>query len=223
MSHRERSAVCRYLLGLPAVRRAHLSAAAVGAVDDFRRIQHQEEETMIDPKVRRLGMQNRHESRGPLTVIFLRRKAGPDLECLIDTADLQAVQSVGATWYAAWDRKAKKHYVKSTLPGSRRQVFLHRILLDPPVGSEVDHRNHNGLDNRRSELRIVTRSRNAFNAKRRYASRSGVRGVIWNARDNRWVVKIVHDKVRRRFGSYADLNLAKTAAAKVYAELEAEA
>ena len=41
---------------------------------------------------------------------------------------------------------------------------MHRVLFDIPPGKEIDHIDHNGLNNQRSNLRIVTRQQNKFNA-----------------------------------------------------------
>lgn len=44
-----------------------------------------------------------------------------------------------------------------------RRVYLHRILVDVPEGLVVDHIDGNGLNNRRSNLRAVTRQQNVWN------------------------------------------------------------
>jgi hypothetical protein len=46
-------------------------------------------------------------------------------------------------------------------------LSLHRFLLDPPDHLEVDHINGDGLDCRRSNLRLATRQQNASNCRRR--------------------------------------------------------
>lgn len=56
------------------------------------------------------------------------------------------------------------------LPGGKPYVhsaehgYLHRVIMgDIPAGMEIDHINRNTLDNRRDNLRIVTRSQNLQN------------------------------------------------------------
>lgn len=46
---------------------------------------------------------------------------------------------------------------------AHRTVLMHRVLLDAPNGMDVDHINRDKLDNRRSNLRIATRSQNRAN------------------------------------------------------------
>ncbi|WP_293000061.1 HNH endonuclease [Nevskia sp.] len=56
----------------------------------------------------------------------------------------------------------KHRYAATTVSG--RRVQLHRMLLDAPKGAVVDHINNNGLDNRRSNIRVCSASQNAWNS-----------------------------------------------------------
>lgn len=51
--------------------------------------------------------------------------------------------------------------------GDERGVWLHREIIKPAPGMRVDHRNHNGLDNTRANLRSCTHSENVMNSCRR--------------------------------------------------------
>lgn len=44
-----------------------------------------------------------------------------------------------------------------------KTLYLHRLIMQPSSDMVIDHINGDGLDNRRSNLRIVTKSENAFN------------------------------------------------------------
>lgn len=57
-------------------------------------------------------------------------------------------------------------------------------------GMTVDHRNHNTLDNRRSNLRVCTNSQNCANKKKASGKSSGYKGVTWFKRDNCWKAQI---------------------------------
>jgi len=59
----------------------------------------------------------------------------------------------------------------------RQIVLLHRALLSPLDGFEVDHINRNPLDNRRENLRLVTSQQNKWNAPRRVTNTTGYIGV----------------------------------------------
>lgn len=58
----------------------------------------------------------------------------------------------------------------------QREVRMHRFILNFP-DYEVDHRNHNGLDNQKYNLRSATSSQNRTNAPRKRLPASGFRGV----------------------------------------------
>ena len=68
---------------------------------------------------------------------------------------------------------------------------LHRFIMNCPDDKIVDHINHNRLDNRKSNLRICTKSQNAMNVKKRKDNTSGATGVCWNKKYNNWYAQIV--------------------------------
>lgn len=107
----------------------------------------------------------------------------------------QAVRS-GKGWYASrgvYDRSAKRSYPLS----------MHRALLDSPSGVEVDHKNRDGLDNRRSNLRLATRSQNTANSPHRANGMSGYRGVTFQRPYRRWAASIESQGCRIHLGNYA--------------------
>lgn len=77
----------------------------------------------------------------------------------------------GAGRYAS--RNNKQVDGKRVSPGA---ILMHRQILNAPGGMEVDHINGNGLDNRRSNLRLCTHSQNGKNA-RQPPGRALFRGV----------------------------------------------
>lgn len=69
-----------------------------------------------------------------------------------------------------------------------KPVYLHRYLADCPDGLEVDHINHNKLDNRRDNLRVVTRKINALNKIAKCYTYIGDRKLA-----KPWCVRIIKD------------------------------
>lgn len=97
--------------------------------------------------------------------------------------------------------KSKAH---PTLP--RR---LHRIVCPAPLGSFVDHINGNRLDNRRSNLRVVTKSQNnQNNQKLSSRNRSGKTGVSWEEDAGKWRAQIALNHKARFLGLFSELNQA---------------
>lgn len=67
---------------------------------------------------------------------------------------------------------------------------LHRFLLRPPESMQVDHINHNKLDNRRCNLRIVNNQQNHFNRPINKNNKSGCKGVYYNKQCKKWCCQI---------------------------------
>jgi len=61
--------------------------------------------------------------------------------------------------------------------GELRDKYIHRIIMNCPPDKQIDHINHNPLDNRRENLRICTRRENALNRGRPKNSSTGFKGV----------------------------------------------
>lgn len=84
----------------------------------------------------------------------------------------------------------KYGYVVARKLNQDKMVKLHKLLL-PNV--EVDHICHKKYDNRKSELRIVTRSQNNMNHGLRNDNTFGVVGICWAKRENKWLARITVD------------------------------
>lgn len=65
-----------------------------------------------------------------------------------------------------------------------KRIAMHRLIMDAPKGLEVDHINRVGTDNRKSNLRIVTRRQNSHNTPKRGTSK--YKGVWWNKSAKKW-------------------------------------
>lgn len=115
---------------------------------------------------------------------------------------------------------------------SPRVLLLHRVLMNAPVGVEVDHVNGDVLDNRRCNLRLCTRAQNARNVSPHVGSASLYKGVSryrgalpWRARiwcdgkehtvgyfgSEQEAARAYDAEALRRFGEYARLNFSEAA------------
>lgn len=63
--------------------------------------------------------------------------------------------------------------------GKQKKTYMHREVLGFPV-REVDHINRDKLDNRRANLRLVSRSENMFNTSKRLGTSSRFKGVCFS-------------------------------------------
>lgn len=103
---------------------------------------------------------------------------------LIDDEDWLVVSS--KKWHANFNRK--RFYAATTLKG--KTIYMHQCILWCPNGMTVDHINGNGLDNRRSNLRIATNAQNARNQGLSKNNKSGYKGVILKKETGRWRARI---------------------------------
>ena|GEM_PF-345854 len=115
---------------------------------------------------------------------------------MVDAADYEwlsrytwrAMSGGGDTFYACTRRHGKLCY-------------MHRMIMNPPAGMVVDHKNRYGLDNHRVNLRNATRGQNNIN-RDFSAGVSGFRGV-WPC-GNKWGARIGHQRRLLHIGVFDD-------------------
>lgn len=82
-------------------------------------------------------------------------------------------------------------YAKSSI--NNRKVYAHRIIMrvsDFEINKQIDHINGNTLDNRKQNLRIVTSRQNGLNSSIRKDNTSGITGVCWDKRRQKWLARV---------------------------------
>ena len=120
---------------------------------------------------------------------------------LVDDADYERlnqykwyVKKCDSTMYARRNSKSPS--------GENKQTYMHHDVIGYDGNGERDHINHNGLDNRRSNLRVCTRSQNAQNRKLYGRNTSGYKGVSWDRPMKRWRASIKLNGNTRHIGYY---------------------
>lgn len=98
---------------------------------------------------------------------------GSDCVAVIDDEDYPRVQWLEWSLWIDCHRR----YVHARIPGVSGFVLMHRMIHPAPKGMVVDHIDGDGLNNRKSNLRHVTPSQNAFNARLSKRNKTGVKGV----------------------------------------------
>jgi hypothetical protein len=123
-------------------------------------------------------------------------------EAIIDAADIHLVEHWN--WHAKVDGKLVYARQDAAVNGKKQRYSLHRAILSAPEGMDVDHVNGNGLDNRRSNLRLATRSENLRNRGRNRNNKSGYKGVSLFRQTGRWQARIMHNGRYHHLGFFAD-------------------
>ena len=116
---------------------------------------------------------------------------------IIDDEDYALVSQYN--WYT---RKTKHNFYATChvyKNGKRTTIAMHQLLC--PSDDFVDHKNGNGLDNRRQNLRACTKHQNDMNRHYTHGS-SKYKGVSWNKRDNKWQATIKYENKGRFLGYY---------------------
>lgn len=73
------------------------------------------------------------------------------------------------------------------------KMYMHRYILNTPQGLDTDHINRNKLDNRKSNLRVATRSANNLHRGISQNNTSGITGVNFHKASQLWRAYIKHE------------------------------
>jgi hypothetical protein len=112
---------------------------------------------------------------------------------LVDDVDLGLVQ--GYRW------RLHEKYAGAGQWRNGTFVLAHRLIMDAPKGMEVDHRNGNGLDCRRQNLRLATHRQNLWNQRRPHRdSTNRYLGVTRNG--SGWSARIRADGEQQNLGTF---------------------
>ena len=108
--------------------------------------------------------------------------------------------------------------------GTIRNVYLHRVIMGLEYGDkrQVDHLNHNTLDNTTANLEIKTQQENQFNQQISKNNSSGTTGVSWHKNNNQWQALITFNRKTFYIGSFKEkddaIKARKTAEVKYFGE-----
>jgi hypothetical protein len=128
---------------------------------------------------------------------------------LVDSADAAAIGC--HNWCAVKSGNGKSWYAVRAvrIDGRKALVQMHREILQVGPGLMVDHRNGDGLDNRRENIRQATASENSCNRGPRKINKCGYKGV--DRHDGLWRARIMARGKRVELGSYETPELASAA------------
>jgi len=100
-----------------------------------------------------------------------------------------------------------------------KKIYLHKVINQTPKGLETDHINQNKLDNRRCNLRTVTKSQNNRNRTCCVKNICGVIGVNWYKQTKKYCARIVIDGKKIHLGYFTNIGdaiLARKEAERLY-------
>lgn len=125
---------------------------------------------------------------------------------LVDDEDIKKVE--GYTWHVERHGRgaSERLYVRCTLgkrpDGKRGHVYLHRLIADAQPDKNVDHINHNGLDNRRDNLRVCSHKQNHYNLRKRSGETASAYKGVSRTRGGRWRAYIAPGGKQKHLGIY---------------------
>jgi hypothetical protein len=94
-------------------------------------------------------------------------------------------------WHFENGYARRKDYIGCISSKPTWKMFgMHRVVMKAPLGMQVDHINHNKLDNQKCNLRLATHQENMWNSKIQKNNKSGYKGVSWRKQCNKWQATI---------------------------------
>ncbi len=113
---------------------------------------------------------------------------------IVDAADYQWLSMY--KWNASESKNA--FYARNS---KRRRIYMHRFIMNAPPDKVVDHKDHNGLNNRRSNLRICSSAENLRN-RRPNKKTSRYKGVHWCKESRIWKAVIKFRGKKQNLGQF---------------------
>ncbi len=127
---------------------------------------------------------------------------------LIDDEDFEEVSRY--KWRI--NRKKNSCYARTNATdcnGKKITLFIHQLVMNSKPGDQVDHKDHNGLNNQKYNLRFCTYSENQQNKLKQIfydgkKTLSKYKGVSWHRRDKKWIAQIVTSHKNNHLGYFVD-------------------
>ncbi len=115
-------------------------------------------------------------------------------------------------WLMQWKWYCEKHNngfragrtaTAKEKPYGPKGILMHRLIMGAQKGQLVDHRNHNGLDNRHNNMRLCNSSQNCANRRKNRNCSSKYKGITWSKRKRKWIAQITHNYKNNNLGEFA--------------------
>jgi len=139
---------------------------------------------------------------------------------LIDAEDVPLVS--GYDWTVMHSARTSYARRSQWSPTSQKTILLHRVVLGDPIGVRIDHKDGNGLDCRKANLRFATYLQNNTNTRTRVDNKLGLKGVSKHSLCNKYRAAISLNGVRTDLGLFDTPELAHAAYCAASAQLHRE-
>lgn len=131
--------------------------------------------------------------------VDISTKKYPNTYAIVDDEDYERInqykwypQKIGKNIYAC----RREHITRN----KGNYILMHRYILDYIGDSYVDHKDGDGLDNRKENLRLCTKNQNHYNSCVRSDNTSGYKGVYYHKGAKKWMAYITKDQKRIHLG-----------------------
>lgn len=128
------------------------------------------------------------------------------LFAIVDAEDYERLSR--DTWFA--EGTTKNCYAVRKRKG--KSIKMHREITNAPKHLVVDHKDHDGLNNRKANLRVCTFAENCRNLRATRHKSSKYKGVHWHKGSRKWAAQITANNKRYHLGYFTE----EIAAAQAY-------
>lgn len=154
---------------------------------------------------------NDFEIKDDIVEIYVESKTHGFKTIIIDREDYEKINFV--KWSVIRDHNT--FYAIAKNPTTHRTMRMHRIILGVNGCMSVDHINHNGLDNRKQNLKECTHYENTQNVLIRKDNSTGFKGVSFSKKSNKYVARITKNKKRLWVGQFNTIEEAVSALERI--------
>jgi len=123
-----------------------------------------------------------------LDLMFPNARLIPLTKGAVATVDAADYDEIAACMWHVKSWRGKQYAMRTVKRnGVKRTFYMHRVLMQPGPGLEIDHIDGDGLNNRRTNLRVVTRSQNQKNMRHHRDSLNPYKGIHRDKARQVWV------------------------------------
>lgn len=160
--------------------------------------------------------------------VYFKNKKGMEFTVYMEEDSLKKMTDFKYKFHVCWSKSGYYLYATEYLGKKEgkykyQTIKFHRFIMNAEKGQDVDHKNHNTLDNRRKNLRLTDRKQNSkHRGVNNSNNKSGYRNVCWDSKNKKWLVQLQVNGKNTRLGRFDDVHeagkFAKEMREKYYGE-----